>query len=235
MTDSQLQFPDQPERLTRWTESGVRLRRHIHRIHPLNWLLLPGGPSIGSERLIELADAMHVSGSIWVVDLHGDGSNTARQPGDPYAKWPGVLLEAAEAVSEPVFVGHSTGGTYLLATPGLQGLVRGLALLDTAPDCSWHPEYLQMTLRDPLPAFERAAAKYALDKSIANLTTLAVTSAEWNFTPAALDAGRALLARMPYNVAAAEWSDAHFDHTYEALWWPTDIPVLRLWGRKTES
>ncbi|WP_345779024.1 alpha/beta fold hydrolase [Lysobacter sp. S4-A87] len=35
---------------------------------------------------------------------------------------------------------------------------------------------------------------------------------------------------MPYNSAAVEWSDAHFDQTYEALWWPTGIPVLRLWG-----
>jgi len=57
-----------------------------------------------------------------------------------------------------------------------------------------------------------------------------MASAEWNFTPAGLEAGRALLARMPYNSDAVEWSDAHFDHTYKAQWWPTDIPVLRLWG-----
>jgi pimeloyl-ACP methyl ester carboxylesterase len=35
---------------------------------------------------------------------------------------------------------------------------------------------------------------------------------------------------MPYNIDAVEWSDAHFDHTYKALWWPIDIPVMRLWG-----
>jgi hypothetical protein len=44
---------------------------------------------------------------------------------------------------------------YLPSTPRLEGLVRGLALLDTAPDCSWHAEYVEMTRRNPLPAFER--------------------------------------------------------------------------------
>lgn len=194
----------------------------------MNWLMLPGGPGIGSESLIELAAAMDVTGSIWLVDLPGDGSNTGYR--NPYAGWPQVLLEAAQSVSDPVFVGHSTGGMYLLSTPKLEGLLRGLALLDTAPDCSWHPEYLEMTSRDPLPAFERAAGEYARRKCVENLRVLAVSSAEWNFTPSALEAGRALLARMPYNIEAVEWSEAHFDHIYKALWWPTKLPVLRLYG-----
>ncbi|MEJ8858918.1 alpha/beta hydrolase [Variovorax robiniae] len=214
---------------TRYTPSGVRMRLHSAREGALNWVLLPGGPGIGSESLHELADVLDVPGTIWLVDLPGDGSNTSHQP-DPFALWPQVLIEAAEAVPDAVFVGHSTGGMYLLSTPRLRDCVRGLALLDTAPDCTWHAEYVEMTRNDPLPAFERAAAAYERDGSFENLTTLCVTSAEWNFTPAGLEAGRALLARMPYNSAAVQWSDANFDHSYKAAWWPTDIPVLRLWG-----
>ncbi len=214
---------------TRYTSSGVRMRRHSTRQGSLNWLLLPGGPGIGSESLHELAEAMDVAGTVWLVDLPGDGSNLVEQA-DPFGSWPQVLLEAAEAVTDAVFVGHSTGGMYLLSTPGLHGHVRGLALVDTAPDCSWHAEYVRMTRDHPLPAFDAAAQAYGRDNSLENLTTLVVASAEWNFSPAALVAGRELLSRMPYNGAAVEWSDANFDHTYEALWWPTDIPVLRLWG-----
>ncbi|MGO4519409.1 alpha/beta fold hydrolase [Dyella sp. 2RAF44] len=206
------------------------MRLHSSRHGTLNWLLLPGGPGIGSESLQELADAMVVPGHIWLIDLPGDGSNTEHASDDPFAHWPQVLIEAAQAVGDAVFVGHSTGGMYLLAAPALRGVVRGLALLDTAPDCAWHAQYVAMTRRDPLPAFEQAVVAYTKDPSVENLTTLAVTSAEWNFTPAALEAARALLARMPYNRAAVEWSDAHFDHTYAASWWPLDIPVLRLWG-----
>jgi len=173
---------------------------------------------------------MDVPGQIWLVDLPGDGSNPAPAGVDAFAAWPDVLTEAADAFPGSVFVGHSTGGMYLLATPALRGRISGLALVDTAPDCTWHAEYVAMTQRDPLPAVERAAEVYANDKSVENLAALAVASAEWNFTPKGLDAGRALLARMPYNSAAVEWSDANFDHTYRAHWWPTDIPVLRLWG-----
>lgn len=215
---------------TRYTPSGVRMRLHSDTSDEFTWLLLPGGPGIGSESLHELADAMGVPGRIWLVDLPGDGSNPAPAGVDPFARWPGVLTEAADAFPGSIFVGHSTGGMYLLATPELCGRISGLALLDTAPDCRWHAQSVAMTERHPLPAVERAAESYARDRSVANLAALAVASAEWNFTARGLDAGRALLARMPYNAAAVEWSDAHFDHTYRAQWWPTDIPVLRIWG-----
>ncbi|MEO6926810.1 MAG: alpha/beta hydrolase [Rhodanobacter sp.] len=206
------------------------MRLHSSRTGKLDWLLLPGGPGLGSESLHELADALNVPGSVWLVDLPGDGSNTTRADGEPFAQWPHVLVEAAQAVSDAIFVGHSTGGMYLLATAQLRGLVRGLALLDTAADCSWHARFLEMTRSHPLPAFDRAAAAYERDPSAANLMRLAVASAEWNFTPQALDAGRALLARLPYNGGAVAWSEANFDHTYKAAWWPSDVPVLRLWG-----
>jgi len=215
---------------TRYTPSGVRMRLHSSRPGQLNWLLLPGGPGIGSESLHELADAMEVPGSIWLVDLPGDGSNVTQSPGDPFRLWPDVLVEAAEAVPNAIFAGHSTGGMYLLATPAVRRHICGLVLLDTAPDCAWHAEYVQMTQDDPLPRFTEALAAYEREKSVANLTTLVIESAEWNFNPAGVDAGREMLARMPYNREAVDWSDANFDHTYQAQWWPTDIPVLRLWG-----
>lgn len=215
---------------TRSTPSGVRLRLHSMREGTFNWLLLPGGPGLGSESLHELADTLDVPGSIWLVDLPGDGSNVIRQPGDPFANWPQVLIEAVDAVPEPIVVGHSTGGMYLLATPGLQGRIRGLALLDSAPNCTWHADYLEMTRQNPIPEFDLAATAYSQEATIEKLAALVVASAAWNFTPAGLEAGRALLARLPYNGAAVAWSDEHFDHTYNAQWWPTDIPVLRLWG-----
>jgi pimeloyl-ACP methyl ester carboxylesterase len=216
---------------TRHTPSGVRLRRHSRRPGALNWLLLPGGPGIGSESLVELADAMDVPGSIWLVDLPGDGANLSPSA-DPFAQWPQVLLEAVEALPNVVYLGHSTGGMYLLATPALEGRVVGLGLLDTAPDASWHARYLDMVRDDPLPAFDEAVARYERDSSAANLTALVVASAEWNFEPGSVEAGRALLSRMPYNAAAIAWSDANFDHVYAARWWPTDVPVLRLWGAR---
>ena len=119
---------------------------------------------------------------------------------------------------------------YLLATPELAHHIVGLALLDTAPDARWHPHFVEMTRRHPLPAVDVASAIYEADRQDEHIAAIAVASAEWNFTARGVKAGRELLARMPYNSAAVDWSDRHFDHSYAAAWWPGTIPVLVLAG-----
>lgn len=215
-----------------YTPSGVRLRRRVSRAGPLSWLLLPGGPGIGSESLHELADTMDVPGSIWMVDLPGDVSNRTPPgaPDDFFSVWPHAVLEAAQALPDVVFVGHSTGGMYLLDTPGLAPLLRGLVLVGTAPDAKWHPHFVAMTLTSPLPDVDAAAAAYEADRCDSNIAAITVASAPWNFTESGVTAGRELLSRMPYNGAAIDWSEAHFDHVYQARWWPETFPVLRIAG-----
>jgi alpha-beta hydrolase superfamily lysophospholipase len=181
-----------------YTESGVRLRRHSQRPGELNWLL-PGGPGIGSESLHELANALDVPGTVWTVDLPGDGSNVA-PPGasaDPFDGWPGDLIEAAQALPHSVFVGHSTGGMYLLSVPELEQHLAGLVLISSAPDASWHPAFIATTERHPLPEVEEATRRYEADPTDANLGEIAVASAPWNFTPGGVAAGRQFLGRCP--------------------------------------
>jgi len=84
---------------------------------------------------------------------------------------------------------------YLL--PALREHVKDIALVDTAPDSSWHPAYVAMTQANPLPEFEATVAAYTTAPTLANLTALVVASAPWNCTPAGLDKGCALLSRMP--------------------------------------
>ncbi len=215
-----------------FTPSGVRLRRRVHRPGNLNWLLLPGGPGIGSESLHELADLLGVPGDIWLVDLPGDGSNVS-PPGaavDPFHGWPQVLLEAPQLLPNSIYVGHSTGGMYLLSTPELEQHVIGLALVSTAPDAGWRPHFFAMTQRNPLPEVVAATARYEADRTNDRIADIAVASAEWNFTPAKVHQGRELLSRMPYNSAAVDWSDRNFDDVYAATWWPKSLPVLILGG-----
>jgi pimeloyl-ACP methyl ester carboxylesterase len=217
---------------TRFTPSGVRLRLHSEHPGERDWLLLPGGPGIGSESLIELAEAMQVPGRIWLVDLPGDGSNgMAGSIDDPcFAHWPQVFLEAAGMLPGSVAIGHSTGGMYLLSIPELETCLSGLVLVSTAPDASWKPRYVAMTQADPLPAVDASAALYAESPGNERIRDLAVASAPWNFTAEGLAAGRDLLARMPYNFQAVEWSDRYFDDSYTANWWPGTLPVLILGG-----
>ena len=180
----------------------------------------------------ELADVVTAPGSIWLVDLPGDGSNVA-PPGsgaDPFAGWPGVVVEAAEAVPNAVMLGHSTGGMYLLSTPALEPLLCGLVLVSTAPGAQWRESFVEMTRRHPLPAVAAATVAYEAEPTDVHLRDLAVASTEWNFTPEGVAAGRELLARMPYNGAAVAWSANHFDDVYLATWWPRSLPTLIISG-----
>lgn len=215
-----------------FTPSGVRLRRRRQSPGDINWLLLPGGPGIGSESLNELADSISVPGNIWLVDLPGDGSNDAPPiPDTDYFKhWPSVLFEAVDLLPNCIYVGHSTGGMYLLSVPELESKIIGLVLISTAPDASWHSRYVEMTREKPLPEFDVAMQQFEREQTNETLREIAVASAPWNFTSEGLSRGRDLLARMPYNLAAVEWSDRHFDHTYVAQWWPQSLPTLIVSG-----
>jgi pimeloyl-ACP methyl ester carboxylesterase len=215
-----------------FTESGVRLTERSRRAGDLNWLFLPGGPGIGSESLAGLVDLLELPGTSWLVDLPGDGSNTDGPgiPDDPFRHWPQVLVEAAATVPNPVFVGHSTGGMYLLSTPELDNLLVGLVLVSSAPDASWLPAFVQMTEQHPLPQVDVASARYDADPTDENLGAVAVASAAWNFGAETPAAGAAFLATMPYNGAAVAWSDKNFDHDYAHTWWPTLVPTLIVSG-----
>jgi pimeloyl-ACP methyl ester carboxylesterase len=211
-----------------FTESKVRLRLRSQHPGARDWLFLPGGPGIGAESLDDLVKAVALPVRCWLVDLPGDGSNLV--DGDAFRHWPEVLLEAPRALPGAVFVGHSTGAMYLLSVPDLQHHLSGLVLISTAPDARWYSQYLRMTIENPLPAMHIATQAFNAHKSNETLRDLAVASAPWNFTAKALPLGEALLARMPYNLAAVEWSDQHFDHTYELKWWPKELPTLILGG-----
>lgn len=216
-----------------WTTGGVRMIERRKNDGDLNWLFLPGGPGLGSESLQELVDAVNVPGTSWLVDLPGDGSNL-NPPGareDPFASWPQVLLEAAEAVPNPICVGHSTGGMYLLSTPALESVLVGLVLVSSAPDASWQPAFVAMTKREPISAVADAMARYEADPGRDTLRDLTVASASWNFADNFIRAGTEFLARMPYNNDAVVWSMQNFDNTYTAAWWPSEIPTLIVSGR----
>ncbi|MGI5450055.1 alpha/beta fold hydrolase [Streptomyces sp. CA-243310] len=215
-----------------WTPSGVRLRRASHRPGRWNWLFVPGGPGLGSESLLGLVRAAEVPGTAWLLDLPGDGSNRGLPavPRDPYARWPDVLVEAAEALSDVVVVGHSTGGMFLLSVPALAPHLAGLALVDSAPHAGWRDSFAAYADTHPCPEAAAAATAHARHPTDASLRALTLAAAPWNFTPDSLAEGRSLLAGLPYNHAATAWADQHFDDAYEARWAPRGLPTLIVSG-----
>lgn len=215
-----------------WTRSGVRLRRVGAAQGPWNWLFVPGGPGLGSESLLGLVEAARVTGPAWLVDLPGDGSNRGPSAGagDPYAGWPDVLVEAAQALDRVVMVGHSTGGMLMLSAPGLEPHLAGMVLVSSAPHAGWRDGFGRWALSHPIPAVDAAAERYARRPDDESLRELTLAAAPWSFTERALPAGRRLLRDLPYNHRAVAWADAHFDATYQARWAPRRTPTLIVGG-----
>ncbi|WP_406209476.1 alpha/beta hydrolase [Kitasatospora sp. NBC_01560] len=217
----------------RWTASGVRLRRVAVSEGRWNWLFVPGGPGLGSESVAGLARAARVPGTVWLVDLPGDGSNRGPEvPDRPYERWPDVLAEAAGALDEVVMVGHSTGGMFMLAVPELAGRLAGAVLVSSAPHAGWRPAFARWAEARPIPGLDALAGEYGRNPNDDTLRALTLAAAAWNFTPGGLAAGRAVLEGLAYCHDAVAWADAHFDETYRARWRPQDsgVPTLIVSG-----
>jgi pimeloyl-ACP methyl ester carboxylesterase len=213
------------------TRSGVRLHLAASGGGQWNWLFVPGGPGLGSQSLRDLVKAVRVPGAAWLVDLPGDGSNRdLPDVPDPYACWPGVLVEAARALPNVVMVGHSTGGMFMLSVPELETHLAGMALISSAPHSGWRSAFAQYATDHPIPAVEVAAARYSERPNDQNLRALTLAAARWNFTGQGLPQGESLLKSLAYNHDAAAWADAYFDDAYQARWTPQDIPALIVSG-----
>jgi pimeloyl-ACP methyl ester carboxylesterase len=212
-----------------WTQSKARLQLMKSTTkYNLNWLFLPGGPGLGSESLSDLTKLLTLPGSLWHLDLPGDGSNCFDQAS--FANWQTALVEAVGALPNPVLVGHSTGGMYALATPALKNYLSGLVLISSAPDTSWRKQYFEFCKNYPIIDANKIAAKYAKYPNNTLLRQLTIASAAHCFSDNSLKKGLKLLSSLPYNHESCDWSGAHFDETYKAKWIPKTLPTLILTG-----
>lgn len=216
-----------------YTTSRARLQRvNSSENKDLNWLFLPGGPGLGSESLLSFIDILNLPGSFWLLDLPGDGSNTTSNNADSFSRWPKALIEAASQFHPVILVAHSTGGMYALSLPELEGLLKGLVLLDSAPSAVWQASFAEVVKKFPGTGIELIQENYEKNPNNQSLKELTLASAHYLFTKKGLSSGLELLRTLPYNYETCQWSAAHFDQTYEAKWIPQTIPTLILAGEE---
>jgi pimeloyl-ACP methyl ester carboxylesterase len=203
------------------TASGGRLR-FISSLTEgnYNWLFLPGGPGLGSEVLAPLTEILNLPGTIWHFDLPGDGSNLGS-----IECWSQAIIEAATALENVIFVGHSSGGLFLQAVPELEKILKGLVLLDTSPDRTWQDEFAKKALQYPLPEADKLAQEYLNNPSDESLKRYVLASAPHFFTTLGLEKGIKSLENLPYDYNAIQWTRENFDPTYETKWIPQQIPT----------
>jgi pimeloyl-ACP methyl ester carboxylesterase len=162
--------------------------------------------------------------------LPGDGSNLQGS----IKNWKQALLEAVQSLENVILVGHSRGGMFALATPELQHLLKGLVLLDAAPDRTWKAHFAGRIQTYPIPKktlaeMKRYEAAYSKKPSNSSLKNFVLSGAPYMFAKEHLKQGILTLKNLPYNYKAIQWAETHFDKTYQAQWVPK-LPTLILSG-----
>ncbi len=210
---------------TFWTASRARLQWvRTQEGENWNWIFLPGGPGLGSESLLPLINILHLPGTVWRLDLPGDGSNI--EQGAAIRHWAKALLEAADSLENVIMIGHSRGGMFLLSLPELEKKIKGLILLDAAPDNSWQEEFASRITHSDSPEEE----DYKNHPSNETLRKFVLAGAPYMFTKEGLAKGLRSLEGLPYNHEAIQWTLKHFDPGYSAKWIPQTMPTLILSG-----
>jgi pimeloyl-ACP methyl ester carboxylesterase len=210
-----------------WTRHKCRLQwQRSQSGKPLHWLFLPGGPGLGSEVLLPLTSMLDLPGTIWHLDLPGDGSNTAGK----IQHWPEALVEAVSAMENVILVGHSHGGMFALATPEIAAHLRGIVLMSAAPDMAWQLQFAEAIRNTPLPEAEKCAKAYRENPSDLTLKNFIQAAAPRMFTKKGLEKGLKSMEYLPYRCKADQWTEKNFDPVYQAKWFPEKIPALILSG-----
>lgn len=210
-----------------WTKSKARLNR-LHRDNntKYNWLFLPGGPGLGSESLHNLTEILSLPGTIWYLDLPGDGSNNTEDDEKSFSNWSNALIEATDELDNVILVAHSSGGMFALATPELENNLLGLVLMDSAPNASWQSFFMEHVKNHPLAEAEKLQKIYEKNPSNELLRELTIACAPYFSISTSLDKIIEMLAALPFNYKSHLWAENNFDRTYQAKWIPEKIPTL---------
>jgi pimeloyl-ACP methyl ester carboxylesterase len=197
-----------------------------------NWLFLPGGPGLGSESLLALIELLDMPGDYWCIDLPGDGSNRYSDNAQAFSAWTSALVEAIAHFKHGILVGHSTGGMQALYLPELEKHLKGLILMDTAPNAQWQNVFAEEIKKNPIPGLADLMNAHKNHPSDETLKALTLASIPYLFTHKGRSAGQKLLESLPYNYQSCEWSEQHFDSIYRARWIPTKSPTFIISGEE---
>ena len=208
-----------------WTKSGARLRLiRSNAGEKINWLFLPGGPGFDASYFLSFTVDLQVPGSIWHLDLPGNGSNPKPESFD-FFQWRESLVEATKTLHNVVLVAHSFGAIFTLMCPELESELVGLVLLNGA-STSWSDAFKSIREEKQLPSLDKAKQLYDNDRSDAAFKRLSLAAADYYFTPESADQGREILQQTAMAHAPFDWAVSNIFAGFEASWVPTELPTL---------
>lgn len=200
--------------------------------YPYNWLFFPGGPGADSAYLGSLVATLDLPGNVWLIDLPGNGSNTAATPPDyAYDQWLQLFPETIQAFTNPVLVGHSFGGMIPLLYPELEGVLAGLVILNSAPTL-WLEEAVRYAKQFELPDLTQEMTTFTQNPNPQTFKVALEACMPYYFPKQTLAQGKKLLVDLPFQFQAAGWWQNHvLEHGFAAKWIPQQMPTMIVGGK----
>ncbi|MCD6048478.1 MAG: hypothetical protein K0S08_2125 [Gammaproteobacteria bacterium] len=216
-----------------WTAQGARLE--LVKNNPgsnINWVLLPGGPGLGSVYLEPLATSLKVPGNVWLLDLPGDGDNRLNGKSINYDAWPQDIVDVVSTMSNVVLIAHSAGGMFALMAPQLEYHLKGLVLLDSSPNNHFLNNLPELSKSFKLPNVAELRATYMKNKNDKTFKWLMVNLADYFYPLNESILGKSQMQNLAYNHLPYDWFGEKFFPKYQATWVPAKVPVLIVAGSK---
>lgn len=194
---------------------------------PYNWLFFPGGPGANSSYLHSLTKQLKLSGNIWMIDLPGNGDNTANTSEEyDFDKWFDIFIPAIKKFPNPVLVGHSFGGMFPLLFPELEKLLKGFVILHSVPSL-WLDAAVSYAKQFNLPDLTKEMQEFTINPNQTSFRIALDACMPYYFPQKTLAQGRALLSNVPFQfLPAVWWQRKAAELNFSAKWIPQKIPTL---------
>ena len=207
----------------KYTKYGYRLRQ-ITKDSGYTWLLLPAGPGLGADYLLDLCNKLHLPGAIVLLDFPKDGTNTQGKLGIKY--WQDGLIDLLRSFKHPILVTHSFSGMFALNLPELQHHLAGLVLMNTTTENSFYQHVSAMQQKHQLPDLVPAASQYHLAPSNETYKEFWDIYKYYCFTPEEMSEGKKVMTHFAFNSAAYYLAIEHFYPNFTCPWFSEIIPTM---------
>lgn len=196
-----------------------------------NWLFLPGGPGADSSYYRSLVDILNLPGSVWLIDMPGNGSNVEESVAYDYDEWFRIFPSVIQKFENPVLVGHSFGGMFPLLFPELENQLKGFVILSSAPSL-WLEAAVEYAKQFDFPDMRKELKELALNPSQRTFEIAIDACMPYYFPKETLEEGRALVSKIQFQyLPAGWWQKKAIEINFSAKWIPQQVPTL-IFGSK---
>jgi pimeloyl-ACP methyl ester carboxylesterase len=191
-----------------------------------HWILLPGGPGLGSEYLLSLCQQLQLPGTVLLADFPKDGTN--REGTLQLQHWQDGLVDLVKHYPQAILVTHSFAGMMALSVPAIEDLLAGLVLMNTTTANTFFQHVSAMRDKYGLPDLAPAASLYHFNPSSETYRAFWDTYKYYYFTQDEIAAGEKMMSLFAFNNEAYYYAIQHFYGDYVAKWVPRRIPFMTI-------